>query len=94
MLSDPAAGAETLLFIRERIQSALIVLRGVQQRRSTMKRLAEALIQLQPDFLEQGPGALHPMTYKDVATVIKRHPSTVARAVAQKYAGRLSRQLA
>ena len=85
MLTDPAVAEEARLFVRDRILSATILLRGVQQRHQTMRNLAHALIQLQPAFLERGNVALRPMTYKDVAAVIKRHPSTVARAVSKKY---------
>ena len=85
MLTDPAVGEEARSFVRERILSASVLLRGVQQRHQTMRNLAEALIRLQPAFLEKGNAALCPMTHKDVAVIIKRHPSTVARAVSRKY---------
>ena len=85
MLNDPRVAEDVRDYVRERIQAALGVLRGIQQRQQTMHRLAEAIIQLQPVFLQHGLGALRPMTYRQMAEAIRRHPSTVARAVAQKY---------
>ena len=85
MLDNPGISDEVRTFVRDRVQAALTVLRGIQQRQRTMRRLAEAIVASQPEFLEHGLGALRPMTHKQMAALIGRHPSTVARAVADKY---------
>ena len=85
MLRDPEVTDEVRAFVRDRIQAAVAVLRGIQQRQQTMHRLAEAVVKTQSAFLGHGLSGLKPMTYKQMAEAIGRHPSTVARAVAHKY---------
>jgi RNA polymerase sigma-54 factor len=48
-------------------------------------RTCESIVRRQGDFLERGTDALRPMMIKEVAEEIGVHPSTVSRAVANKY---------
>ena len=84
MLVDPTVTEETRTFVRQKIQAAVTILRGIEQRHQTMRRIARVLVELQPEFLEYGLIYLKPMTYRQMAVAIGRHPSTVARAVAHK----------
>ena len=61
-------------------------MRNIAQRKSTILRTCEVIVRRQQDFLEQGIEALRPMMIKEVAEEIGVHPSTVSRAVANKYA--------
>jgi RNA polymerase sigma-54 factor len=72
-------------YVKERYRSALQLMRNIEQRKSTILRTCEAIIRRQPEFLEHGVEALKPMMIKDVAEEIGVHPSTVSRAVSNKY---------
>jgi RNA polymerase sigma-54 factor len=72
-------------YVKERYRSALQLIRNIEQRKSTILRTCEAIVRRQPEFLERGVDALRPMMIKDVAEEIGVHPSTVSRAVSNKY---------
>jgi RNA polymerase sigma-54 factor len=73
-------------YVKERFRSALQLMRNIAQRKSTILRTCEVIVRRQQDFLERGMEALRPMMIKEVAEEIGVHPSTVSRAVANKYA--------
>lgn len=87
-LLEPGQGAdkETRNYVKERYQSALQLIRNIEQRRQTILRVCESIVRRQREFLENGIDALRPMMIKEVAEEIGVHPSTVSRAVANKYA--------
>lgn len=73
-------------YVKERFRSALQLMRNIAQRKSTILRTCEVIVRRQQDFLEHGVEALRPMMIKEVAEELGVHPSTVSRAVANKYA--------
>ncbi len=73
-------------YVKERFRSAMQLMRNIAQRKSTILRVCEVIVRRQRDFLDQGIEALRPMMIKEVAEEIGVHPSTVSRAVANKYA--------
>lgn len=73
-------------YVKERFRSALQLMRNIAQRKSTILRTCEVIVRRQQEFLEHGVEALRPMMIKEVAEEIGVHPSTVSRAVANKYA--------
>ncbi len=77
---------ETRNYIKERFQSALQLIRNIEQRKQTILKVCQAIVGRQSGFLEHGLDHLRPMMIKDVAEEIGVHPSTVSRAVAGKYA--------
>ncbi len=86
ILKDPKDYApEQVQFAREKLQRALMFLRGIESRRRTLKRLVELIIEEQRDFFVQGKQHLKPATLKRAAEVIGVHASTVSRAIAGKY---------
>ncbi len=72
-------------YVKERYRAALMLMRNIEQRKSTILKTCEAILRRQPDFLEHGVESLRPMMIKDVAEEIGVHPSTVSRAVSNKY---------
>ena len=72
-------------YVKERYRSAIQLLRNIEQRKNTIVRTCECIVRRQGDFLERGVDALRPMMIKEVAEEIGVHPSTVSRAVANKY---------
>ena len=77
--------SETKDFLKTRMESARWFISSIQQRRNTLLKVMEALVQVQRDFFEHGEGHLRPMILKDIADIIKMDISTVSRVVNGKY---------
>jgi len=73
-------------YVKERYASALQLIKNIEQRKHTILRVCQTIIRRQTEFLESGIDSLKPMMIKEVAEEIGVHPSTVSRAVANKYA--------
>jgi len=86
MLTAQGTEKEVKEYVKERFRSAMQLMRNIAQRKSTILRTCEVIVRRQQDFLDQGIEALRPMMIKEVAEEIGVHPSTVSRAVANKYA--------
>jgi RNA polymerase sigma-54 factor len=85
MLKQKQTEKEVREYVKERYKSAIQLLRNIEQRKNTIVRTCEAIVRRQAEFLEHGESALKPMMIKEVAEEIGVHPSTVSRAVANKY---------
>ena len=77
---------EARQFLRNNIRSAQWLVGAIQQRRHTIRRVAEEVFQVQGEFLERGNEALKPLPMAVVAERVGVHVATVSRAVAGKYA--------
>jgi RNA polymerase sigma-54 factor len=73
-------------YVKERYASALQLIKNIEQRKQTILRVCQSIVRRQEEFLERGIDQLKPMMIKEVAEEIGVHPSTVSRAVANKYA--------
>ena len=73
-------------YMKERLTSAIQLIKNLEQRKRTIIRVCETIIRHQTEFLDKGFDHLKPMMIKEVAEEIGVHPSTVSRAVASKYA--------
>jgi RNA polymerase sigma-54 factor len=85
MLRQKQTEKDVREYVKERYKSAIQLLRNIEQRKNTIVRTCEVIVRRQADFLEHGESALRPMMIKEVAEEIGVHPSTVSRAVANKY---------
>jgi RNA polymerase sigma-54 factor len=85
LLKAADSGKDVKEYVKERYRSALQLMRNIQQRKNTILRTCEVIVRRQGDFLERGVEALKPMMIKEVAEEIGVHPSTVSRAVSNKY---------
>ena len=86
MLAADGTEREVKEYVKERFRSAMQLMRNIAQRKSTILRTCEVIVRRQQEFLDIGIEALRPMMIKEVAEEIGVHPSTVSRAVANKYA--------
>jgi RNA polymerase sigma-54 factor len=86
MLAAENTDRDVKEYVKERFRSALQLMRNIAQRKSTILRTCEVIVRRQREFLDLGIEALRPMMIKEVAEEIGVHPSTVSRAVANKYA--------
>lgn len=85
MLEDSNVALETKNFIRRHIFSAKWLMRNLQQRYSTIERIAASLAKRQHDFFTKVDGQLVPLTMKVLAEELNVHESTIARTVSNKY---------
>jgi RNA polymerase sigma-54 factor len=76
---------ETRNYVKEKLRSALWLLKSVDQRQRTIYKVSESIIRHQRGFLDHGIAHLRPLVLRDVATDIGMHESTVSRVVANKY---------
>lgn len=72
-------------YLRKKVQAAQDVLNAIAQRRDTLLRCAQAIVDRQEDFFRRGEQALRPLRMADVADAVGVHESTVSRAVREKY---------
>ena len=85
MLSQGVSN-ETKSFIREKMRSAVDLLRNIEHRRQTIYKVVESIVARQREFLDHGVQYIKPMMLKDIAEDIGMHLSTVSRVVNRKYA--------
>jgi RNA polymerase sigma-54 factor len=86
MLDETGTTREVRNYVKERFTSAIQLIKNIEQRKQTIIRVCEAIIRRQKEFLDKGIDYLRPMMIKEVAEEVGVHPSTVSRAVANKYA--------
>jgi RNA polymerase sigma-54 factor len=86
LLERGRASKDVRNYIKERYNSAIQLLRNIEQRRQTIRSVCDSIVTRQGGFLSHGIEHLRPMMIKEVAEEIGVHPSTVSRAVANKYA--------
>lgn len=73
-------------YVRDRYASAIQLMKNIEQRKHTILKVCQSIVRRQMDFLERGLDCLRPMMIKEIAEEIGVHPSTVSRAVSNKYA--------
>ena len=86
MLAQASVTKETRNFIKEKMRSAVDLLRNIEHRRQTIYRVVESIVHRQREFLDHGVQFIKPMMLKDIAEDIGMHLSTVSRVVNRKYA--------
>jgi RNA polymerase sigma-54 factor len=86
LLNRDVAEKDVRNYVKERYKSAIQLIKNIEQRKQTILRVCHCILQRQREFLDHGIDQLKPMMIKEVAEEIGVHPSTVSRAVANKYA--------
>ena len=86
LLDQTDTTKETKDFIKEKVRSAVDLLRNIEHRRQTIYRVVECIVKRQREFLDKGVEYIKPMMLKDVAEDIGMHLSTISRVVNRKYA--------
>jgi len=85
LLARDAADRDVRSYVKERFTAAIQLMKNIEQRKHTIVRVCNSILRRQADFLDYGPDHLKPMMIKEVAEEVGVHPSTVSRAVANKY---------
>jgi RNA polymerase sigma-54 factor len=85
MLKNKQSDPVTREFIQKKIQSARWLIESIEQRRSTLLKVARAIIDHQKNFLDKGPEAIEPLKMQEIADRVEVHVTTVSRAVDDKW---------
>jgi RNA polymerase sigma-54 factor len=72
-------------FIKRKITAAQWLIESIEQRRNTLTRVAQAVVNYQRDFFDNGPEFLKPLKMEQIADVVGVHVTTVSRAVDEKW---------
>jgi RNA polymerase sigma-54 factor len=81
LLKDPSAKE----FVGEKLKNAQWLIRAIEQRRKTIIRVTECIVEKQREFFEHGVEHLKPMILRDVAEAVSMHESTISRVTTNKY---------
>jgi RNA polymerase sigma-54 factor len=76
---------DTKQYIRQKLEQARWMMNAIQQRRSTMIRVMEAIIERQAEFFEKGPAFLKPLIMEEIAQAVEMNVATISRVSSGKY---------
>jgi len=79
------AKKEVKEYVREKFNSATWFIKAIEQRRTTMLRVMNAIVERQKVFFDRGPPNIVPLKQQEIADDINMHISTVSRVVNNKY---------
>jgi RNA polymerase sigma-54 factor len=79
------SGDEAKQYVEQKIRSAVWLIKSVEQRQRTLRRVAQSLVNFQRDFLDRGLPYLRPLALRDVGDDINMHESTISRVTTNKY---------
>jgi len=85
LLQDPGTNAETREYIKRKVNSAQWIIEAIEQRRSTLTRVSQAIVDHQTRFLDDGPEFIEPLKMQQIADKVGVHVTTVSRAVDDKW---------
>ncbi|WP_300385315.1 RNA polymerase factor sigma-54 [Clostridium sp.] len=72
-------------YVKDKLNSAMFLIKSIEQRKSTLLRILEKVVERQKDYFDKGQKYLIPMTLKEMAEELEIHESTVSRAIKEKY---------
>ena len=84
LVRDGERGAENLS-LRRHLTDARAVIKSLENRATTMLRVARAVFRVQSEFLERGEEAMRPLALRDIASELGVHESTVSRVTSGRY---------
>ena len=85
MLKERANGKDVRAFVRKHVDSAGALIDAITYRRNRLRDVAEAIIERQGEFFDQGPSGLKVLRMSELAAELECDPSTISRTVADKY---------
>lgn len=85
LITSGQANAETREYIKRKINSAQWLIDSIEQRRNTLRRVSQAIIDHQTEFFNKGPEAIEPLKMQQIADKVGVHVTTVSRAVDDKW---------
>jgi RNA polymerase sigma-54 factor len=85
MLQNGSADVATREYIKKKVESAKWLIESIEQRNNTLKRVTQAIVDKQIEFLDKGAEHIVPLKMQQIADVVKVHVTTVSRAVDDKW---------
>jgi len=85
MLEGKTLDAQANQYLRDKMRSALWLMKSIDQRQRTIYKVAQSIVSFQSAFLDNGIEHLRPMVLRQVAEDIGMHESTISRVVSNKY---------
>jgi len=85
LLQHQDTNDETREYIKRKINSAQWLIESIEQRRSTLTRVSQAIVDHQVEFLNRGPESIEPLKMQQIADRVGVHVTTVSRAVDDKW---------
>jgi RNA polymerase sigma-54 factor len=82
---EKCCDSETRRFVESKLNAAAWLIRSIEQRRLTLYKVADCLVEMQRAFLDNGIKYLKPLNLKNVAEKVGLHESTISRATSNKY---------
>jgi len=79
------SGDEAKQYVEQKLRSAVWLIKSVEQRQRTLRKVAQSLVNFQRDFLDKGLPYLRPLALRDVGDDISMHESTISRVTTNKY---------
>jgi RNA polymerase sigma-54 factor len=76
---------ETQEYIKKKVNAAMWLIDAITQRRTTLTRVAQAIVEHQTKFLDEGPEFIEPLKMQQIADKVGVHVTTVSRAVDDKW---------
>jgi RNA polymerase sigma-54 factor len=85
LLQSADTDEETREYIKKKINSAQWLIESIEQRRSTLTKVSQAIVDHQTEFLNKGPESIEPLKMQQIADKVGVHVTTVSRAVDDKW---------
>lgn len=85
MLKDKKTDAETVKFLKDKLMHAKELMENLERRGATLEKIIRMVVEDQRGFFDKGASSLKPLLQKDLAEKLGVHPSTVSRAISEKY---------
>src|SRR6266404_7125539 len=79
------SGDEARQYVEQKLRSAVWLIKSVEQRQRTLRKVTQSLVKFQRDFLDKGVAHLRPLALRDVGEDIGMHESTISRVTTNKY---------
>jgi len=77
--------SKTKEYVRDKLRAAQWLVKNIQQRKETIQKVAQNIVDVQREFFDRGIAYLRPLTLKEIAERIGMHESTVSRVTTNKY---------
>ncbi|MGG7154510.1 RNA polymerase factor sigma-54 [Clostridium perfringens] len=85
ILKDSTNDKEATEYVKEKIDKAMFLIKSIEQRKITLHKVLQKILEKQKDYFEKGEKYLKPMTLKEIAEKLEMHESTISRAIRDKY---------
>ena len=79
------AGSEAREYVEQKLRSAVWLIKSVDQRQRTLRKVTQSIVKFQREFLDKGMPCLRPLSLRDVGEDIGMHESTISRVTTNKY---------